>query len=189
MDNIAGSKSSLTWAVHISVVLLVALWLFPTIGLLVSCFRTADQIATGGWWKAMFPTEQNQTYRATDPDDEGAQTLEGDLFVISGNVFEGGPVGEISTWGTSSREINAFAAGDTAELKDGETLTVQPGGDLFGLVAAQAIDDTGVVRVFCFQELQQLGLRVVPRRDPVADIGSIESGDVPRIGMPSSSRV
>ena len=89
MDNIAGTKSGLTWVVHISVVLLVALWLFPTIGLLVSSFRTADQIATGGWWKAMFPAEQNQTYRATDPDDEGAQALEGDLFVIEGNVFEG----------------------------------------------------------------------------------------------------
>jgi putative copper export protein len=29
MDNIAGTKSGLTWAVHISVVLLVLLWLFP----------------------------------------------------------------------------------------------------------------------------------------------------------------
>ena len=44
MDNIAGTKSSLTWVVHISVVLLVALWLFPTLGLFVSSFRTTDQI-------------------------------------------------------------------------------------------------------------------------------------------------
>jgi len=48
MDNIAGTKSSLTWAVHLSVVCLVALWLFPTVGLLVSSFRTSDQIATSG---------------------------------------------------------------------------------------------------------------------------------------------
>ena len=40
MDNIAGGKSSLTWAVQISVVLLVILWLFPTAGLLVSSFLT-----------------------------------------------------------------------------------------------------------------------------------------------------
>ncbi|MEL7114278.1 MAG: carbohydrate ABC transporter permease, partial [Pseudomonadota bacterium] len=49
MDNIAGTKSSLTWAVHISVVVLVLLWLFPTVGLFVSSFRTADQISTSGW--------------------------------------------------------------------------------------------------------------------------------------------
>lgn len=68
MDNIAGTKSSLTWAVHLSVVALVALWLFPTVGLLVSSFRTADQIATSGWWKSMFPSEQNLTLRSTAPE-------------------------------------------------------------------------------------------------------------------------
>jgi hypothetical protein len=36
MDNIAGKKSSLTWAVHLSVAALVIIWLIPTLGLLVS---------------------------------------------------------------------------------------------------------------------------------------------------------
>ena len=58
MDNIAGSKSSLTWAVHIATAFLVLLWLFPTVGLLVSSFRTADQITGSGWWASLFTTEQ-----------------------------------------------------------------------------------------------------------------------------------
>ncbi len=67
MDNIAGSKSSLTWAVHLSVVLLVALWLFPTVGLLVSSFRTADQISGSGWWASLFPAEQNEVAQNRRP--------------------------------------------------------------------------------------------------------------------------
>tara|TARA_B110000114_G_scaffold107786_1_gene113164 strand:+ start:38 stop:208 length:171 start_codon:yes stop_codon:yes gene_type:complete len=55
MSNIAGSKSSLQWVVHISVALLVMLWLFPTLGLFVSSFRTADQISTGGVVDFAFP--------------------------------------------------------------------------------------------------------------------------------------
>jgi alpha-glucoside transport system permease protein len=80
MDNIAGTKSSLTWAVHLSVIFLVFMWVFPTLGLLVSSFRTADQISTSGWWKALFPSEQNLTLRADAPE---TQTLEGALYVIA----------------------------------------------------------------------------------------------------------
>jgi len=135
MDNIAGSKSSLTWAVHISVVALVLLWLFPTLGLFVSSFRTADQISSSGWWKSMFPQEQNLTLRSADPDDEGAQVLRDGVYVVEGNLFvqAGADVGaseaEISVWGTSSREISTYVPGDTAVLKDGETMTVQVNGD------------------------------------------------------------
>ena len=87
MDNIAGSKSSLTWAVHISVAFIVILWLFPTVGLLVSSFRTSDQIASSGWWAAPFPSELNEIYRAADPDDN--RVAQGDKFVVTGNIFNG----------------------------------------------------------------------------------------------------
>ena len=70
MSSIAGKKSGLTWAVHISVVLLVLLWLFPTVGLFVSSFRTADQISTSGWWKSLFTQEQNLVLRTAAPDTE-----------------------------------------------------------------------------------------------------------------------
>jgi alpha-glucoside transport system permease protein len=128
MDNIAGSKSSLTWIVHISVVLLVALWLFPTVGLLVSSFRTTDQISSSGWWQSLFPTEQNVTLRTTDPDDDGVQSVVDGVYTITGNLFEE-PGAEIGVWGTSSRAIDSYGAGDTAEMDDGETITVQANGD------------------------------------------------------------
>ncbi|MBS0124397.1 carbohydrate ABC transporter permease [Thetidibacter halocola] len=127
MDNIAGSKSSLTWAVHIATALLVALWLFPTVGLFVSSFRTADQIASSGWWNALFPTEQTLTLRTAAPE---TQVQEGNLYVIEGNLFTetDTPPAEIGSWGTSSRDVSAYGPGDTAELGDGEKLTVQADG-------------------------------------------------------------
>ena len=129
MDNIVGKKSTLTWAVHISMGLLVALWLFPTVGLLVSSFRTSDQISSSGWWQSLFPTEQNLTLRTADPDDEGVQTLVDGVYTISGNLFGEAGDADISVWGTSSREISAYTPGETADLGDGETITVQANGD------------------------------------------------------------
>lgn len=135
MDNIAGKKSGLIWAVHISVAALVLLWIFPTLGLLISSFRTTDQIRTSGWWAALFPAVQNETLRAADPDEarferDGIFVVEGNLYVVDGSVESAADVpAEISVWGTSSREIDAYVAGETADMGDGETMTVQSNGD------------------------------------------------------------
>ncbi|MCR9148616.1 MAG: carbohydrate ABC transporter permease [Rhodobacteraceae bacterium] len=126
MDNIAGSKSGLSWAVQISTLLIVLLWLFPTVGLLVSSFRTADQISASGWWAALFPQEQNEVIRLADPDE--ARVPDGAMFVVSGNLFDGAER-QITAWGTSSRRIAEFAPGETAELGEGETLTIEASGD------------------------------------------------------------
>ncbi|MEP5152311.1 carbohydrate ABC transporter permease, partial [Planktotalea sp.] len=53
----------------------------------------------------------------------------GDMFVVEGNLFEEGSDAVISVWGTSSRAIDAYKAGETADLGDGETLTLQANGD------------------------------------------------------------
>jgi len=135
MDSIAGKKSGLTWAVHISVAALVLLWIFPTLGLFVSSFRTGDQITASGWWKALFPSEQNEQFRAADPEDnreliDGVYVVAGNVYVEAGKVDDTADVAaDVSAWGVSSRDISAYAPGDTADLGEGETMTVQANGD------------------------------------------------------------
>lgn len=129
MDNIAGTKSGLTWAVHLSVLLLVLLWLFPTFGLFLSSFRTADQISSSGWWNSLFPTEQTIQLRTGGRD---AAIQENGLYVVEGNLLtdEGGPgqSAQIKAFGVSSRAVGAFNVGDTADAGDGETLTLNADG-------------------------------------------------------------
>ena len=124
MDNIAGTRSRLVWAVNLSVVALVVLWTIPTFGLLVSSVRNADQIASSGWWQALFPATQNLIVRAAPAEN---QTEDAGKFVLAGNALEGSS-GTVSAFGTSSREPTAFAPGDVADLGDGQTLSVATDG-------------------------------------------------------------
>ena len=135
MSSIAGKKSALTWAVHLSVAALVLLWVFPTLGLLVSSFRTTDQIRTSGWWVSLFPAVQNEVFRTADPgavriERDGLFMVEGNLYVVAGRAYTADAVrAQISAWGVSSREIAAFVPGQTADLGEGETLRVAANGD------------------------------------------------------------
>jgi alpha-glucoside transport system permease protein len=128
MDGIVETKSSLKkWVVRITVALLVAAWLAPTLGLFVSSFRTRDQISGTGWWSAFLTAEQIQVRRAADPDD--FRLADGDVFTVSGNLFGEGASKKITLWGTSSRAIDAYVPGEVADLGDGESITVQANGD------------------------------------------------------------
>jgi alpha-glucoside transport system permease protein len=127
MDNIVGTKSSLVWTVHLSLALLVLLWLFPTVGLFVSSFRTADQISSSGWWSALREVQQNLVLRAADPDEFRVER-DGRYFV-EGNLFGEGVEANIKVWGTSSKRISEFVPGDEADLKKGETITVDAVGN------------------------------------------------------------
>jgi len=114
-------QSPLMWATHLSVLFLVCVWLFPTVGLFVSSFRTADQISTSGWWKSLFPSEQNVTLRTAAPDTQ--QLIDG-VYVISGNFFAEEEEASISAWGVSSREVDAYSPGQTASLRTGGEIQV-----------------------------------------------------------------
>ena len=122
MADMAGRKPVLTWALHLSVGLLVLLWAIPTLGLLVSSFRSGDQISGSGWWQAGFTQEsQLSPIRVA-----GAEVARDGSFVIEGRLFAG--AAEVSAWGTSSREPAAYAPGATADLGEGVRLRVEADG-------------------------------------------------------------
>ena len=128
MDGIVETKSSLKkWVVRITVALLVAVWLTPTLGLFVSSFRTRLAIQQSGWWTAFFTTEKNEVLRAADPDD--FRLADGDVFTVSGNLFGEASSKEITLWGTKRRSSDAYVPGEVADMGDGESITVQANGD------------------------------------------------------------
>ncbi|KFE35392.1 carbohydrate ABC transporter permease [Thioclava atlantica] len=131
MSAIAGQKSRLTWAVQISVVVMVVLWLIPTVGLLVSSFRTTDQISQSGWWDAAFPVEK--AFRDRIPADgetqaNGAYVLEGNLLTDGQNAQDLKSGAKIVAFGTSGIKPDKYKPGETADLGDGATMTVNADG-------------------------------------------------------------
>ncbi len=142
MNNLAGSKPALMWAVHISVALLVALWVLPTFGLLVSSFRTSDQIASSGWWQSLSTQESQQPAVRI----EGEEQQKDGAYVIAGNLF-GAKGATISKWGTSSKAPAAYEPGAAADLGDGKSLTVQANGD-YALTSPTSLADARLPRVF-----------------------------------------
>lgn len=141
MDNIAGSKPALTWAVHISAVLLVLLWVFPTFGLLVSSFRTGDQISGSGWWQAL-STQESQLPAIRL---KGEEVQKDGVFVIEGQLLD--TAATISRWGISSKDPEAYAPGETGALPSGEAITVTETG-AFTLSSTQSMADLRMPRVF-----------------------------------------
>lgn len=143
MDNIAGTRPGLIWAVNLSVIFLILLWAVPTFGLLVSSFRDRDQITTSGWWKALLASEQNIIVRSELPED---QYEEGDLYVISGNIFESGE-GRVIAFGVSSRAPTDLMPGETGEMSRGREMSVQDNGD-YRITSPEPFEGSRGVRIF-----------------------------------------
>ncbi|NYS25841.1 carbohydrate ABC transporter permease [Rhodobacteraceae bacterium 2376] len=151
MDNIAGQKSGLSIVVNITVVVLVLLWLLPTIGLFVSSFRDRDQISNSGWWQAPMAVDLNFRTRA-DTDDE--REVNGS-FVIEGNVFADPALasrfpdatGRVAAFGGRAVAPGEFTVGTTAELRSGALLTVMEDGS-FRLEADESFGARGPLIYF-----------------------------------------
>ena len=140
---IASSRSPLTIVVHISVILLVALWTLPTAGLLISSLRDKDQLAVSGWWTALSTSSQNLTGRAASPE---TQVERDGKFVIAGDLLDGGEA-KVSAFGFRPLQPAAFEAGTPADIGDGQTLTVNADGS-YEIVSPAKMEGTRGQRIF-----------------------------------------
>jgi alpha-glucoside transport system permease protein len=133
------------WALHIAVIVIVALWTLPTAGLLISSLRDKNQIAVSGWWTALATSESSTAGRMKGKAD---QVEKDGKFTIPGNLFEGAEqAGVIKAFGTKIQQPGANPAGTTADLGDGKTLTVNADGS-YMLTSPTAFDNDRGARVF-----------------------------------------
>ena len=108
----------------ILLLVLVLLWILPTVGLLVSSFRDKDQLAITGWWTAISTTESGEFGRTGTKDE---QVQQGEKYIIKGNFLDvGGKT--IQTFSTSFRNLTEYNSGETAEFKDGSLFTLHANG-------------------------------------------------------------
>jgi len=141
MDGIVGKKSGLVWAVHLSTLMLVLLWVVPTFGLLVSSFRTGDQIVGSGWWQSL----GTQVQQLSPVRISGNEVERDGIFVIEGQLYATGT--DVDAWGTSSQAPEAFEPGAVTDLGDGVTLTLRADGS-FALTSPNSMADLRMPRVF-----------------------------------------
>ncbi len=134
------------FALHFAVLVIVALWTFPTAGLLVSSLRDKNLIATSGWWTALTTTVRSAQTRTKDA---AAQVEQDGKFVITGNLFDGSETGSgtVTAFGTKVASPDEFAAGTTAAYDDGRTLTVNSDG-AYTYASPVKIEDGRGQRVF-----------------------------------------
>ncbi len=110
--------------VHAAVLLIVIIWLLPTLGIFVTALRDRDQIVASGWWTAFAGSSRTTAARLDGPD---KAKPDGANSVIAGTLnVEGG--GKIQSFGLRVQEPAAYKAGSPAQLENGETLTIDADG-------------------------------------------------------------
>jgi alpha-glucoside transport system permease protein len=131
--------------VHLIVLIIVIVWLVPTLGIFVSALRDKDQITVSGWWTAFAGSSQTSAARLGGAD---AQKPDGANFVIAGSVFGPGGGGTVRSFGVRVQAPSAYKAGDTADLGDGLTLQVNSDGSYRFAKTARFTDDDAGRRVY-----------------------------------------
>jgi alpha-glucoside transport system permease protein len=132
------------YLVHLSVLLIVIVWTVPTFGILVSSFRSKDEISVSGWWTALTTSAHNIIDRVAPP---SSQTQADGKYVLSGNVLEG-KAGQVTLFGVRIQNPTEFKAGETADLPGGEgTLTINSDGS-YKLVSDKPFEGSAGRRIY-----------------------------------------
>lgn len=120
-----GKSFASRFGVHIAVLIFVAIWTVPTLGILVSSLRDKDQIIASGWWNSFSSSSQTEAGRLPPA---SAQVEKDGKFVLAGNIFGEGAARNISAFGVKSAAPTQYPAGTSADLGDGVTLQVNADG-------------------------------------------------------------
>ncbi|WP_413710993.1 carbohydrate ABC transporter permease [Rhizobium sp. Rhizsp82] len=127
--------------VHACVLLIVIIWLIPTLGIFVSALRDKDQIVVSGWWTSFAGSTRTVAARVGGVDQ---QKQEGATYVIAGNLLRGQEGHSLTAFGTRVQQPSAYKAGETADLGEGLSLQVNADGSYrYSKPAAFTDDDAG----------------------------------------------
>ncbi|RRI04389.1 carbohydrate ABC transporter permease [Mesorhizobium tamadayense] len=132
------------FGVHIAVLVFVAIWTVPTLGILVSSLRDKDQIIASGWWNSFASSSQTEAGRLPAA---AAQTQKDGKYVIEGNIFGEGAKRDISAFGVKSAAPTQYPAGTAADLGEGVTLQLNADGG-FVLSSPKAFEGERGQRVY-----------------------------------------
>lgn len=112
-------------AAHLALLFFVALWTFPTVGLLVSSIRDKDQLAVSGWWTALTDSTMQTAVRVGSA---GEQVLENGVYVIRGDVLSEGSGQVVESFGITNATLNDTPAGGSVAMRAGGEITIEADG-------------------------------------------------------------
>ncbi|QKC93600.1 carbohydrate ABC transporter permease [Mesorhizobium sp. NZP2298] len=139
-----GNSFASRFGVHIAVLVFVAIWTIPTLGILVSSLRDKDQIVASGWWNSFASSSQTEAGRLPPA---SAQAQKDGKFVLEGNIFGDGARRSISAFGVKAAAPTQYPVGTSADLGDGVTLQVNADGS-FVMASPEAFEGDRGQRVY-----------------------------------------